>query len=165
MQFCLEMGRKLHFPEHETTFWGLLGTTDMQYLKQAWINENEDGTALGNSCWPMGKYGLHQEAQEILPSSQYCCCARDAIAGPEGVTCASGKELRNKAASRFQIAVSSSLDVPCCTSSLHLASREFYFQFYEDVGAQPNYLALGNCTAVVTPLPKNARKGGVEGRQ
>ena len=113
----------------------------------------------------MSKYRLHQEAQEILPSSQRCCCASDAIAGPKGVICASGKELRNKAASRFQIAVSSSLHVLCCTSSLRLASGEFYFQFYRDVGAQPSYLALGNCTVVVTLLPKKARKEGVKGMQ
>lgn len=70
---------------------------------------------------------LHQEAQEILPPSQRCCYVGDVTAGPEGLICASGKELRNKAASRFRIAESSSPHVLCCTCSLRLASEEFYF--------------------------------------
>lgn len=90
---------------------------------------------LAISCRPVGKYRLHQEAGEMLPSSQRCCCARDAIAGPEGVICASGKELR-KAAGRAQIAVSSSWRVSCCTSSLPPASGELRLRFYGGVSAQ-----------------------------
>lgn len=78
----------------KTTFWALKAKSwapQMQYLKRAWINESQDGTVLGIICWSVGKYGLHQEAQEILPSSQRCCCAGDAIAGHEGIICASGK--------------------------------------------------------------------------
>lgn len=140
MQFCLEMGQELRFSEHKEDysfeFWWV---PQMQYLKRAWISEREDGTAWGISCRPMGKCGLHQDAQEILPPSQPCCCARDAVARPERVICASGRELRNKAASRFQIAASSSscvvLDIqppPGC--------GQFYFRFYGDVGAQATWL-------------------------
>lgn len=130
----------------------------MQYLRQTRINASEDGTASGISSQPVGNHRLHWEAQEILPPSQRCCCGGDVTAGPEGLICASGKELRNKAASRFRIAGSSSPHVLCCTCSLCLASEEFYFWLYRDVNAQPSYLALGMCTATVTSLSKNAKK-------
>lgn len=70
-----------------------------------------------------------------------------------------------QAASRFWVAVSSSLFVLCGTSSLYLDSRVFYFQLSRDVGAQPTDLALGNCRAVVNPLPNNARKECLKGMQ
>lgn len=128
----------------------------MRCLKQAWINEREDGTVLAISCRPVGKYRLHQEAGEMLPSSQRCCCARDAIAGPEGVICASGKELR-KAAGRAQIAVSSSWRVSCCTSSLPTASGSFVCAFMEVwVHKVPG---LGQLYGCGDPAPQKCKEG------
>lgn len=70
-----------------------------------------------------------------------------------------------QAASRFWVAVSWSLYVLCGTSSLYLGSRGFYFQLCRDGGAEPTDLALGNCTAVVNPLPNSARKECLKGMQ
>lgn len=76
--------------------------------------------------------------------------------------------MRTSALSSAQLSVriaGSGLYELCCTSSLCLASGEFYLQFCGDVDVQPNYLASGCCTTVVSPLPKNAREEGVKGMQ